>query len=181
MGQACAASCAIFAVIAWLTAGPWIVSKQFKQPGYYFGIYQAIIFIGFVIGSQLVKPLMKRFALRKLVIFCLTITAAVTAVAFITSYFFPQESIDFITEMFAIAICLGISFPVLNRLTIEASDAPMSSRVAMFSATNTVAAVIASVVIGLALPITTGVLSLIMLAGVALSVILYISTRPGRD
>jgi DHA1 family multidrug/chloramphenicol efflux transport protein-like MFS transporter len=181
MGQACAASCAIFAVIAWLTAGPWIVAEQFKQPGYYFGLYQAVIFVGFIIGSQLVKPLMKRFLLRKLVIFCLTLTVLVTAISFLTSYFYPQESIDFILEMCAIAVCLGISFPVLNRLAIESSDMPMGSRVAMFSATNTVAAVFASVVIGLVLPITTGVLSLIMFAGVALSVMLYVSTRPGRN
>lgn len=177
MGQACAASCAIFAVIAWLTAGPWIVANQFKQPSYYFGIYQAVIFIGFIIGSQLVKPLMNRFALRKLVIFCLAVSALVTVISFCTGYFYPQESIDFIIEMCAIAVCLGVSFPVLNRLAIEASDMPMGSRVAMFSACNTAAAVIASLVIGFMQP-TTGLLSLIMLIGVALSVVLYVSTRP---
>ena len=179
-GQACAASCAIFAVISWLTAGPWIVSEQFKEPGYYFGIYQAIIFMGFIVGSQLVKPLMKLFFLRKLVIFSLTLTALASATSFVTCYFFPLESIDFLIEMFAIAVCLGISFPILNRLTIEASDESMGARVAMFSAINTVAALLASVVVGLALPITTGELSLIMLVGVALSVALYCSTKPWR-
>lgn len=180
MGQAAAASLAIFAVMAWLTAGPWIVSKQFKQPGYYFGIYQVIIFAGFIIGSQAIKPLMNRFSLRKLIIFCLILTVLVSAISFVTSYFFPMESFDFIAEMFAIAICLGISFPVLNRLTIEASDAPMGSRVAMFSAMNTLAAVVASAVIGLVLPITTATLSLVMLAGVVLSTLLYLSTLSWR-
>jgi multidrug resistance protein len=178
MGQALAASCAIFAVIAWLTAGPWIVKNQFKQPGYYFGIYQVFIFMGFIVGSQLVKPLMNRFALRKLIRYSLFVTLLVSSISFFTSYWFPREAIDFVLEMCAIAICLGISFPVLNRLAIEASDRPMSSRVALFSTCNTVAAVMASAIVGFILPITTGVLSLVMLAGVALSVVLYVSTRP---
>jgi MFS family permease len=180
MGQAFAASCAIFAVVAWLTAGPWIVHKQFQQPGYYFGMYQAIIFAGFILGSQLVKPLMNRFALRKLVIFCLTLTVLVSAISFLTSYFFPMQAADFIAEMFAIAVCLGISFPVLNRLTIEASDVSMGARVAMFSAIVSVSAVLASTVVGLTLPITTVGLSLIMLAGVVLATLLYCSTKPWK-
>lgn len=178
MGQAFAASAMIFGVIAWVASGPWIVHTQFKEPGYYFGIYQAIILTGFFIGSQLVKLLMRRFTLRQLVVFCLFLPVVVSAAAFFTSHYSLMQSSSFIGAMFIIAICLGVAFPVLNRLTIEASDAPMGARVSMFATTGTIAAVISSIAVQQSLPITTAGLSLILLAGAVASVVLYISTKP---
>ena len=177
MGQALSLTSAIFIMIGWISAGPWIIHQQFHLSGYYFGIYQAIIFAGFIIGTRTVGPLIGRFEIDNVLSTCMLISVTAGFLSLFFSHYFPTNTVLFVGSLWVISLNLGIAFPTINRLTIEASDEPMEARVAMFATIVSVSAALASATIGLLPTISSMALSVIMFAGSAASILLYKSTK----
>lgn len=177
MGQALSLTSGIFIMIGWISAGPWIIHDQFHQSGVYFGIYQAIIFSGFIIGTRSVGSLIKRFGIPAIIQVCMRLSFITGCFSLIFSYFFPANIGLFVGCLFVIALNLGICFPTLNRLTIESSTESMEARVAMFATIVSVTAAIASATIGLIPNISSMALSVIMFIASMIAIVLHRSTK----
>ncbi|OGT32044.1 MAG: hypothetical protein A3E87_10895 [Gammaproteobacteria bacterium RIFCSPHIGHO2_12_FULL_35_23] len=121
------------AIIAWIAAGPFLVMTQFHYSPLTFGILQALIFGCFIVGTQTIKPLMKKIKSYKLASFGINITFYSGLLALVTTWFFTNTLISLIIPMMLLAWGSGLYFPILNRISIETSNEPMGARIAVFS------------------------------------------------
>jgi Bcr/CflA subfamily drug resistance transporter len=127
------AQCLFTGMIAWITAGPFLLIDRFHFHTISFGIAQAFVFGSFIIGTHFVKRLMNLISFKTIVKLAVCLSLLGSTYALGTSIVWPNNIWNMIISMMFLAGGAGLSFPVLNRLAIEESDEPMSSRVAISS------------------------------------------------
>lgn len=135
--------------ITWISGGPFLVIDQFKQTPVMFSIYQTFIFISFIIANYLVKRLIGKINVKKLIQFGLYISVAISFISIFLALQFPNFLLGMIITYFIYAFGAGFTFAPLNRITIEASQEPMGSRVAIFSTLVSGFGTLATILIGL--------------------------------
>lgn len=121
------------ALIAWITAGPFLVINQFHLKPLTFAILQAIIFSSFIIGTRSVKILMNICQPKTIIKSGILLSFCGGSYALLSSLIWPTILSNMIIAMVLLACGTGLALPVLSRLAIEASDEPMGSRVAIWS------------------------------------------------
>lgn len=124
-------------MIAWIAAGPFLVITHFHHSALEFGILQALVFGSFILGTRVVKPLMKRLDVQAIFNYSLIISTVAAIYALISALLLPHILSNLIIAMMLFSLASGILFPILNRLAIEASQQPMAMKVAVFSALMT--------------------------------------------
>ncbi len=132
--RAALSSCILFgAMAAWIAAGPFLVIDKFHYGVFGFVIFQAIVFGCFIIGTRLVKPLMKRYKIPSLIKFGLTCALCGGVLSLLLAVLLPQILYGMIISLMLVAGGTGLCYPILNRVAIEASTEPMGTRMAVFS------------------------------------------------
>lgn len=139
--------CLFAGMIAWIAAGPFLLIDRFHFQTISFGIAQAFIFGSFIIGTRFVKRLMNALSLKAIIKLGVSIALFGGAYALGTSIIWPNNIWNMIIAMMFLAGGSGLAFPILNRLAIESSEEPMSSRVAISSSLMGLSGMIGSAII----------------------------------
>ena len=119
--------------IVWITSGPLLIIESFQQSAIRFGLIQAGIFSAYILGSHGVNHLVEKIEINRLINIGLIITLMGGIFLFAFSYIFPQNLTLFLIAMAVYSFGAALCFAPLNRMIIEASDAPMGVRVALFT------------------------------------------------
>ena len=157
----------------WLIETPFIVIDHLGKSAIYFGMIQMPVFAGFIVGGQITRAIINKLDVY-LVIKIGLIVVSVGAILFALSAYF-MLSIGFcLVGMTAIAIGAAMTFGPFNRLTIESSNAPMGSRVALSSLATSLCGFFASIVVGLLDVATFFNIAALICGVVSLAVIIYL-------
>jgi Bcr/CflA subfamily drug resistance transporter len=132
----------------WIIETPFIVMTHLGQSAIYFGMIQMPVFAGFIVGGQITRVIINKLDSYQVIKLGL-MTLSVGALFFILSAYFMLNIGFFLVGMTAISIGAAMTFGPFNRLTIESSNAPMGSRVAISSLATSLCGFFASIVVGL--------------------------------
>lgn len=134
--------------ITWIAAGPFIVIDHFKYTPLMFGVFQTLIFSCYIVANNLVRRLIRRTAGKKLIELGLGICFAVGILSVPLAFKFPNFLYGIILVYMIYGLGSGFAFAPLNRMTVESSDAPMGSKMAIFSTFMSGFATLASILVG---------------------------------
>lgn len=143
------AFCTTFsAMITWLAMGPFLVINAFHYSPSMFGVFQVMVFGSLIIGMHCVKIGLQKFSVRKLITIavCINLCGAILGLTF--SLLFPHVLFYFILTLMIFAFGNALSFGPLQRLAIEASKAPMGTRMAILSSMMSGSGTIGSLMAG---------------------------------
>lgn len=135
------------AMIAWIAAGPFLLINRFHFGTIGFGVSQVFIFGSLILSTRSVKSLMKKYLLRKITQYGITLSSIGGMYAILTAYFFPNAWLNMIIAMILIAMGSGLLFPICERLGIESSIEPMGSKIAISSLLMGIAGMLGSALI----------------------------------
>ena len=137
--------CFLFgAMIAWIAAGPFLVISDFHHSSFIFAVMQVMVFGSFILCTRSLKLLMRHLQNTTLIKMGLGLAFAGASFSVLASLLFPQNLWLMVVSMMFIAAGSGLSFPLLNRMAIEASTAPMGTRMAVLSTAMSLLAVLGS-------------------------------------
>ncbi len=135
------------ALIAWIVSGPFLLIDVFHFQPHDFGIAQAFIFGGLILGLRMVKTMMEKYPLKKIILIGSMTSLFGGMYGFLTSILFPNVVWNIIIAMMLISVGAGLVFPIANRLSVESSTEPMGSRVAVSSFLTSIFGMIGSGII----------------------------------
>lgn len=165
--------CIIFStMIVWIVAGPFLVIKVFHFNTLIYAVFQAMVFLSFIVATRLVNFFMQRFNINQLINICIAITAIGAVIAIPLTYFKPQWLLGLIITLMIYTFGSGLCFAPLNRMAIEACKEPMGSRMAMFSFLMTFFGFLATVYVNIFYHNTLISIALFMLATIIIATIL---------
>jgi Bcr/CflA subfamily drug resistance transporter len=121
------------AMIAWISAGPFLLIEHFHFNALFFGMAQVFIFGALIITLRLVKRLMKILTLKNITLIGISLSLFGGMYAFLTSWFWPTIPWNMIIGLMFLASGSGLVFPIFGRIGIETSDEPMAAKVAITS------------------------------------------------
>lgn len=137
----------IGALIAWMLAGPFLVVNQFNYNIIYFGLFQAFIFGGFILGSRSVDYWMKKYELKELTLKALGLSLFGGILSILLAFLFPDSLSFLIISLVIVTVGSGVSFPALTRMAIEESEEPMGARMSMVTLVQFLSAALAATVV----------------------------------
>jgi Bcr/CflA subfamily drug resistance transporter len=130
--------------LVWVTAGPLLLIESFHYTPIQFGLVQAGVFAVYIFGNRLVKYLLEAIGVVYLIRLGLSIALCGGVFMLCFAHFFPNRLSLFLAAMTLYSFGTAFCFAPLNRLIIEAADAPMGIRVGMFTVVLTGFAVLGS-------------------------------------
>lgn len=119
--------------MSWLLCGPFLIIHEFHYKPVYFGLFQMLVFGFYMLANRLVRSLVKKIELKQLIESGLLIIFLGGLFSFAMAFMYPNRLVGLIIGMTLFAFGFGLSSASLQRLAIEASDAPMGSRMAILS------------------------------------------------
>ena len=131
-------------LIVWMVAGTFLVTQTFGHSVIYFGCAQAIIFGCFIIGTTLVKKYMKNDNIHQFITTGVLCSIAGGIIASSLGYVFPMFLYGMLIAIMLATLGAGLCFPVLVRLAVESSEAPMGIRMTIVSGTQMASVVLCS-------------------------------------
>ena len=163
--------------MSWLVCGPFLVTAEFHYKPLFFGIFQMMIFGFYMLANRLVKWLINTFELYQLIEMGLLVSFTGSAFSIISATVYPEQLIGLIIGMMLFAFGFGISSGSLQRLTIESSDAPMGSRMAILSICLGISGLLSSLTVSFFYNGTLSSLASILLGTSMMTGALYFSGR----
>ncbi len=140
--------CLLFGgLIAWISAGTFLVIDAFHYSVLMFTYFQCLIFGAFILGTRLVKFMLNRYDAQKLIkvgIFCSLLGGVMAA---LLSTLLPHTMLGLIIPLMFYGFGAGLSFSPLSRLAIESCDHAMGAKVALFSSSISITGVLASTLV----------------------------------
>lgn len=134
--------CLIFTgIIAWLAVGPFLIINTFHYSPVMFGVFQLVIFGGYMVGNRSIKYALEYFGADQLIHLAVWIGLVGAVLAFLLSHFL----IGFIAGFTLYALSSGLAFGPLNRTAVGACQEPMGLRMAVFSSLMSITGVLASI------------------------------------
>lgn len=111
-------------MIAWITAGPFLVISTFHYRTIDFGLFQGLIFSAFIIGTKLTRTVLDKIGAATTIKWIITTAMIASLLAASLSVFIHSFSIliNYIAIIFAAA---GSYCPILGRKAIESSNESM--------------------------------------------------------
>ncbi len=179
----CLAFCLGFGgLITWLAAGPFLVTQTFQESVVMFGIYQLVIFTGFIIGTRLTKRWLDTKSPHRILSTGIILSLMGSLIGLAWSYVNPHIIYGLIVGITLFATGTGISFAPLNRLAIAACVEPMGARMAIFSSLMSAFGVAGSMTASLFY--TSGsfsLASLFVIISVLTCIVLYLMPRDDKQ
>jgi len=164
-------------MIAWMIAGPFIVINTFHHSTFEFGAIQTLIFVCFIIGTKIVKYTKSEERFPLLINLGLGANLLGSAVMMITSHYLPHYLSSVVIPTMVVALGGGLSLAPMSRLTLDRSDAPMGSRMTIFSLARVGSGVLGSAALALIYNHTLISMALIAFVFAAISVVLRVWDR----
>lgn len=162
------------AMIAWITAGPFLIMKLFHYSAIAFGFIQGLVFGSFILGTRWVGKYIEKMPIYKITNLSI-ILAIIGGILFLLLRLSTKDNLfSMVFPMMILALGAGIGFPVFNRLAIEGSNEPMGIKVALFSSFMGMGGLIGSVAISTFYKGTTFSFSLIMASFTSLITLIYL-------
>lgn len=143
------AFCTTFsAMITWIAMGHFLVINAFHYSPSMFGVFQVIAFGILIIGMHCVKIELQKFSVKKLITIAVCISLGGAILGLVFSLLFPHVLFYFIVTLMIFAFGNALSFGPLQRLAIDASQAPMGARMAILSSMMSASGTIGSLMAG---------------------------------
>lgn len=142
-------SLTFLAMIAWITAGPFLVIDKFKMGVLTFGFLQVIVFGGLIIANNLVKYLMGKIGIQPLLNLGIILVITASLIALLSSLIFPHFLLGLIFSLTLFAFGGSLTFSPCQRLAIDACTEPMGARMAVFSTIMTLSAAFGGLIVSL--------------------------------
>ncbi|MBY0544418.1 MAG: multidrug effflux MFS transporter [Gammaproteobacteria bacterium] len=143
------AFCATFAaMIAWIAMGPFLVINAFHDTPVIFGVFQALVFGSFIIGTRFVKRGLEVFDTKRWLSIALSVSVSGGLLTLIFAMIFPTQLIYFIVALMLFSFGNAFSFSVLQRLAIDSTTVPMGARMAIFSSMMSASGTVGSLLAG---------------------------------
>ena len=136
-------------VIGWITASPFLLMEFLGITPVQFGWLQVPVFGAYIIGAQLVKPLMKKIGKERLISLGLTISLFGGFCFIIFSFIAPTHILSYILPMVGYTMGFGLSAAPLNRTTLTASLEQKGASIAIFYLTMTGMGTLTSLILSL--------------------------------
>ncbi len=120
-------------LIAWLTAGTFLVVDSFHYSVKIFTLFQSLIFGAFITGTFLIRAIIKRYDVKHLINVGLTLvlTGGISGAIFTTIS--PDCIWSLIIPMTIFGAGAGLTFSPLSRIAMESSDQAMGAKMALYS------------------------------------------------
>ena len=135
----------IIGLISWMLAGPFIIVEEFHYSTLVFGIIQTFIFSSFILGTKIVDKYANKNRNNLLVNIGLCVSLLGAILATITALYFTNSLFIVVSFIMFVTFGSGLSMPILSRLALETSDAPMGIRVTLFSIARISSGVVGSI------------------------------------
>lgn len=119
-------------ILGWITSSPFILMETLKLSPAEFGYLQFPIFGAYVIGAQLVKPLMKKLNPEKLIVLGLIISLLAGACLIVFSIATPYSTLSFVIPMVGYSLGFGFAAAPLNRTTLTTTTEQKGMAMAVF-------------------------------------------------
>ncbi len=143
-------SCFTMVMVSWITTGPVVTKTAFKLNENYFGIFQAIIFGCFILGTKMVPRFTETKTPLELISFGTNLSAAII-LPLITYFVFLFTNINLnyllIPALSLSAFCGGLTGSSLQRLAIDSSQYGSGAKMAVFSTITGIAMTLGSVIV----------------------------------
>lgn len=120
-------------IVAWITVSSFLVIDSFKYSPLSYGLMQAFIFLGFIIGSRLVQKNIMVINATKFIHYGLIVTTLSALASVLLAILFPHFLFGLILSMAAYATGGSLMVGTLNRSAIDACKEPMGVRLSIFS------------------------------------------------
>lgn len=136
--------CLLFcALIAWITAGPFIIISNLGYSALLYGIIQVLVFGCLIVGVQFVNLLMERLGIYGLILTGLIISLGGGVVMWLAT-FSATNLTGMVIGLMIFSFGSSFTFAPFNRLAMEAGQEPMGAKMAVFSTAMTGFGVIGS-------------------------------------
>jgi Bcr/CflA subfamily drug resistance transporter len=138
----------IISFFMWIIQSPFILIEAYGHSTLFFGVAQCFIFSAFMIGGQITKRMIAHTPPHAIIDRGLTLAMASALGMFLVDHLQTQPPVFYLLiSMFGVALGSAMLFGLLNRLAIEACGAEsMSGRVAVFSTSVSLAAILGSAI-----------------------------------
>src|SRR5262249_31601541 len=101
--------CTIFGgMIAWIAAGPFLVIETFHYSVLWFGIFQAMIFACFILGTRMINRLIHKIKIEKMIRLGLNVSLLAGLGFILVSLWLPKNLISFIIILMLYAAGSGV-------------------------------------------------------------------------
>jgi DHA1 family multidrug/chloramphenicol efflux transport protein-like MFS transporter len=97
-----------------------------------FGWLQVPVFGAYIVGAQLVKPLMEKMGKDKLIVFGLIISSLSGLCLIFLPFLYPDKTVSFILPMVGYALGFGFAAAPLNRTTLTETQEKRGVAIAVF-------------------------------------------------
>lgn len=122
----------VWAKVAWIVGGPFLIISQFKLNTLYFGLIQSLVFGSQILGAQIVKRVIHHVEVNRLINQGLGISLFGSLLAVCLSFIFPDKLLGLVICLMIFCFGTALSGP-LQRLCIEASPEPMGARMSVYA------------------------------------------------
>jgi MFS transporter, DHA1 family, multidrug resistance protein len=119
-------------MIGWITASPFILIEKLHLTPFEFGLLQFPIFGGYIIGAQLVKPIMEKMGKEKLISLGLSIAALAGLVLLLSALAGSTHWLFYVVPMTGYSAGFGFAAAPLNRVTLTATTEQRGAAMAVF-------------------------------------------------
>lgn len=163
--------------MSWLVCGPFLVINEFHYKPFYFGVFQMIVFGFYIFANRLVKFLINKIKLNQLIEWGLVILFTGGFFSIAIALICPNQLFGLLGGIMLFAFGFGLSSASLQRLAIEASEAPMGTRMAILSTGLGLSGLLATVLVSLTYRGNLSTLASILLVMATGACVLYLSGR----
>lgn len=119
-------------IIGWITASPFLLIESLHLTPLQFGWLQLPIFSAYILGAQMVKPLLERMGKDRLIFLGLIIASLSGLLLIVSSFFFPNKALSFVLPMVGYTLGFGLTAAPLNRTTLMATEEEKGAAMATF-------------------------------------------------
>ncbi len=162
-------------MMAWMLAGPIIIVDKYHLNTFYFGLFQCLIFLSYIIGSKFITNKITEKNITVLTRLGIAISFIGALIQFLLILLFPHALLILIVTLMVITFGSGFSTPVLIRLAISESDEPMGQRMTIVSLMQMTTAACFTLIISSISHLSIKIIATCSLITLILTLIVYFS------
>jgi MFS family permease len=140
------AFCCFIPIFSWLVDGPFIVMETYHRSALVYGLMQAIVFLGYMVGMRITKKMIAIWHIKRLINIGFCVIGLGVVLLFVAANLHLRLEIG-IACITVVALGIAMLSGPLNRLSVESCDQPTVQKVALYSNSIGFAAVLASTLV----------------------------------
>lgn len=136
-------------IIGWITSSPFILLETLQLTPTTFGYLQIPVFGGYIVGAQLVKPLLGKSGKEKLISVGLVLSLLSGIFLVIFSLLLPTSFLSFVIPLACYSVGFGFAAAPLNRVTLTSTTEKKGMAMGVFYLTMTGIGTLVSVILSI--------------------------------